>query len=42
MQREISKLENEELSVLAEELTPYTKEYMYNLVTVLDEADLRA
>lgn len=42
MQREITKLESEEASRIADELTPYRKEYLYSLVTVLDEADLRA
>lgn len=39
--REILKSESPELAELADELVPYTAEYLHNLVTVLEEADLR-
>jgi hypothetical protein len=42
MQREINKLENEALFKIAEEITPYATEHMHNLVTILDEQDLKA
>ena len=39
--REINKMESEELRELAEELTPFTKNYLHNMVTVLDDSDVR-
>lgn len=38
--REVNKMESEELRLLADELTPYTSNYLVNLVTVLDDNDL--
>lgn len=34
-------MESEELNILAEELTPFTSNYLINMVTVLDESDVR-
>lgn len=34
-------MESEELSNLADELTPFTRNYMNNMVTVLDDSDVR-
>jgi acyl-homoserine lactone acylase PvdQ len=39
--REINKMESEELKALADELTPYTKNYLVNMVTVLDDSDAK-
>lgn len=39
--REILKSESPELAELADELVPYTAEYLHKLVTVLEEEDLR-
>jgi len=39
--REVNKMESEELKALADELTPYTKNYLVNMVTVLDDSDAR-
>jgi hypothetical protein len=41
MLREIQKMENEELRELTDELTPYTANYLNNLITVLDDSDVR-
>lgn len=38
--REVNKMESEELRILAEELTPFTKNYLINMVTVLDDNDV--
>lgn len=32
-------MESQELADLAEELSPYTKNYLVNMVTILDESD---
>jgi len=34
-------MENEELRLLAEELTPFTSNYLVNMVTVLDDSDVK-
>lgn len=39
--REVNKMESEELANLADELTPYTKNYLINMVTVLDDSDVK-
>jgi len=39
--REVNKMESEELANLADELTPYTKNYLNNMVTVLDDSDVK-
>jgi len=39
--REVNKMESEELNALADELTPYTKNYLHNMVTVLDKSDAK-
>lgn len=40
-QREVHKVMHPELADLAEELTPYSKNYLHNVVTILDEEDVR-
>lgn len=37
--REVNKMESEELRYLADELTPFTMNYLVNMVTVLDDSD---
>lgn len=37
--REVNKMESEELRYLADELTPFTKNYLHNMVTILDDSD---
>ena len=39
--REVVKMENSEMAELADELIPYTAEYLINLVTVLEDDDLK-
>ena len=34
-------MESEELRLLAEELTPFTSNYLVNLVTILDDDDVK-
>lgn len=34
-------MESEDLKALADELTPYTKNYLVNMVTVLDDSDAK-
>ena len=34
-------MESEELRVLADELTPFTKNYLINMTTVLDDSDAK-
>jgi len=34
-------MESEELANLAEELTPFTSNYLINMVTVLDDSDVK-
>jgi hypothetical protein len=34
-------MESEELNILADELTPFTSNYLINMVTVLDDSDVR-
>jgi acyl-homoserine lactone acylase PvdQ len=38
--REVNKMESEELRILAEELTPFTSNFLVNMVTVLDDSDV--
>jgi penicillin amidase len=39
--REFHKMESDELKDFAEEIAPFHSQYLYNLVTVLDDDDLR-
>ena len=39
--REVLKMENPELADLADQMTPFSAEYLHNMVTVLDDDDLR-
>jgi hypothetical protein len=39
--REVNKMESEELREWADELTPSTSNYLVNMVTVLDESDVK-
>ena len=39
--REILKSESSELAEIADELVPYTSEYLHKLVTVLDDDDVK-
>ena len=39
--REVNKNQSEDLLLLADQLTPFTKNYLVNMVTVLDDEDLK-
>jgi acyl-homoserine lactone acylase PvdQ len=39
--REVIKSQSEEMRILAEELIPYNANFFYNLVSVLDDSDLK-
>ena len=39
--RDIHKMESQELMELSEQLTPFSSHYLHNLVTILDDDDLK-